>query len=181
MWQGATHGNPGNSDCDPSAMHSHDRHAMEMKPLRLLLLEDNPKAKERIISSIRMTPAEVRCLSTAKAALSALAHDSFDVMVIDRDVGGWVSAQTCRELVARAGGIPVVGLINEDCVLDLQDGVEAGLTGVYYKDEMNVHLMRRLGRLAYPPRMVASLVQGSVPRFGSARPLRARARPQREP
>lgn len=180
MWQGATGGNPDHLDCDPSPRDSHDCHAMEMRPVRTLLLDDDPEEKERIISAIRRTPTEVECVSTVAAALFCLAHNFFDVIVIDRHLGGWVSAQSCRDLVARARGRPVVGLINEDCVLGLQDGIEAGLTGVYYKDEMNVHLMRRLGRLAYLPSVEASLVQASAPRFGSARPPRERPRPQQE-
>jgi DNA-binding NarL/FixJ family response regulator len=180
MWQSATGGNPDNLDSAPPRIRSIDRHAMEMRPLRTLLLEDDPRAKKRIISSIRMTPTEVQCVSTVAAALASLANDFFDVILIDRHLGGCVSAQTCRDLVARAGGIPVVGLINEDCVLDLQDGIEAGLTGVYYKDQMNVHLMRRLGRLAYLPGVVPSLVAASAARFGSARSPRASARSPRE-
>jgi hypothetical protein len=62
-----------------------------------------------------------------------------------------------------------VGLINEDCVIDIQDAIEASLTGVYYKDEMNVHLMRRLGRLAYLPSVDASLAETPAPSFGLAR------------
>lgn len=180
MWQSAAGGNPGNLDSAPSRIPGGDRHAMGMRPLRTLLLEDDPRAKKRIISSIRMTPAEVQCVATVTAALDSLAENIFDVIVIDRHVGGCVSAQTCRDLVARAGGIPVVGLINEDCVLDLQDGIEAGLTGVYYKDQMNVHLMRRLGRLAYLRGVAPSLVAVSAPRFRSARPSRARGSSRRE-
>jgi DNA-binding response OmpR family regulator len=162
MWQNAAGGNPGNSDCDPSVIHAHYRRVIEIRPLKTLLLEDDPKANENIISSIRMTPAEVQCVSTVTAALFSLAHDSFDVIVINRHLGGWVSVQTCRDLVAIAGDIPVVGLINEDCVLGLRDGIEASLTGVYYKDEINVRLMRRLGRLAYLPSVDASLAETST-------------------
>jgi DNA-binding NarL/FixJ family response regulator len=180
MWQSAAGGNPGNLDGAAPGIHGVDRHAMEMRPLRTLLLEDDPRAKKRIISSIRMTPAEVQCVSTVTQAFDSLAENFFDVIVIDRHLGGCVSAQTCRDLVARAGGIPVVGLINEDCVLDLQDGIEAGLTGVYYKDQLNVHLMRRLGRLSYLPGLAQSLMAVSAPRFGSARPSPARARSRPE-
>jgi DNA-binding response OmpR family regulator len=122
----------------------------------MLLLEDDREATERIISAICMTPTDVHCVSSVAAGLVLLDGNRFDVIAIDRHLGGWVSAQSCRDLVARAGGKPAVGLINEDCVIDIQDAIEAGLTGVYYKDEMNVHLMRRLGRLAYLPSVDAS-------------------------
>ena len=75
----------------------------------------------------------------------------------DRHLGGWVSAKTCRDLVARAGDIPVVGLINEDCALGLQDGIEAGLRGVYYKDQMDAHPVRRLSRFSRGPTSTDSL------------------------
>lgn len=138
----------------------------------MLLLEDDPKEEARILASIRTTPTEIQCVPTITAALHLLEISCFDAMVIDRHLGGWVSAQTCKDLVVRAGDIPVVGLINEDCVLGLRDGIEAGLKGVYYKDQMDVHLMRRLGRLAKPPNM--SSVAASAPRPASARIPRAR-------
>jgi len=40
-------------------------------------------------------------------------------------------------------------LINEECVLDLHDGIESGLMGVYYKDQIDIHLVRRLAQLAH--------------------------------
>ena len=170
MRQSTTRGAPGDPDCERSRLYSHDPRATErMMPLRMLLLEDDPEAKDRIISAISMAPADVHCASTVLAGLFLLDSNFFDVIVIDRHLGGWVSAQSCRDLVARAGGKPAVGLINEDCVIDIQDAIEAGLTGVYYKDEMNVHLMRRLGRLAYLPSVDASLAVTSAPSFGSAR------------
>jgi DNA-binding response OmpR family regulator len=134
----------------------------------MLLVEDDFETKQRIISAVCMTPAEIHCASTVTAGLFWLDSNDFDVIVIDRHLGGWVTAKSCRGLVARAGGKPAVGLINEDCVVDIQDAIEAGLTGVYYKEEMNIHLMRRLGRLAYLP-SVAVLAETSAASFGSAR------------
>lgn len=93
--------------------------------------------------------------------------------MIDRHLGGWVSARACKDLVVRAGDIPVVGLINEDCVLGLQDGIEAGLKGVYYKDQMDIHLMRRLGRLAKLPTCTDRPVDRQVRRPASTRMPRA--------
>lgn len=129
--------------------------------LRALLLADDPKTKSGIIPSIRRTPAEVECVPTVEEALVLLNHHPFDVIVIDRHLGGWLNAQSCRDLVARADGRPVVGLINKECVLDLRDGIEAQLTGVYYKDEMNSRLMRRLARLAFLPNVDAPLMDVS--------------------
>jgi DNA-binding response OmpR family regulator len=132
-------------------------------------LEDDPKTTERILSSILMTPTDVQCVPTLTAALSSLDGNLFDIIVIDRHLGGWVSAQSCKDLVARAGGRPVVGLIDEDCVLDLQDGIEAGLTAVYYKDEMSFRLMRRLARLAFLPSGETPLADAATPPLRSAR------------
>ena len=141
----------------------------------MLLLEDDPKEEARILSSIGTTPTEIQCVSTITAALQLLKKDCFDAIMIDRHLGGWVSARTCKDLVVRAGDIPVVGLINEDCVLGLQDGIEAGLKGVYYKDQMDIHLMRRLGRLAKLPNAYRSPVARPARRPTSARIPRARS------
>jgi PleD family two-component response regulator len=151
MRQKMTDDTQGGPDRERSLNDSPHLRAIETRPLKMLLLEDDPEATERIISAICMTPTDVHCVSSIAAGLTLLDSNRFDVIAIDRHLGGWVSAQSCRDLVARAGGKPAVGLINEDCVIDIQDAIEAGLTGVYYKDEMNVHLMRRLGRLAYLP------------------------------
>jgi DNA-binding NarL/FixJ family response regulator len=140
----------------------------------MLLLEDDPTEEARILSSMRATPAKIQCVTTIKAAFHILEKNCFDAIMIDRHLGGWVSAQTCKDLVAKAGDTPVVGLINEDCVLGLQDGIEAGLRGVYYKDQMDVHLMRRLGRLAKLPDVYRSRVDASARRSASAGIPRAR-------
>jgi DNA-binding NarL/FixJ family response regulator len=161
---------------DPSGTPGDERSPMEKRPLIMLVLQDDPKEKRRILASMRRTSAEIRCVSTVTAALQLLERDRFDAIMIDRHLGGWVSAQTCRDLVVRAGATPVVGLINEDCVLGLEDGIEAGLTGVYYKDQMDVHLMRRLGRLAYPPGGYRSPLNASVRRARPARMSRPRPR-----
>jgi hypothetical protein len=133
------------------AIANHHCDVCEIKTIKTLLLEDDPVTKQRILSAIRMTPTVVECVSTLAAALSFLDVTSFDIILIDRHFGGWVGAHTCKDLVDRACGKPVVGLIDEDCVLELRDGINAGLTAVYYKDEMNFRLMRRLARLGPPP------------------------------
>ena len=153
---------------------SQEHPAVAPRPLTMLLLEDDPKEEAKLLSSIRTTPTEILCVSTIPAALRLLERSCFDAIMIDRHLGGWVSAQTCRDLVVKAGDIPVVGLINEDCVLGLQDGIEAGLKGVYYKDQMGVHLMRRLGRLARPPKVRGSAADARAPRQLSARMPRIR-------
>jgi DNA-binding NarL/FixJ family response regulator len=143
----------------------------------MLLLEDDPKEEARLLSSIRTTPADIHCVPTITAALQLLEESCFDAVMIDRHLGGWVSAQTCRDLVARAGATPVVGLINEDCVLGLQDGIEAGLRGVYYKDQMDAHLMRRLSRLSRVPDVYQPPAATSSPQPLSGRMPRTRTRP----
>jgi DNA-binding NarL/FixJ family response regulator len=142
---------PASSSLEGYPRRSHEHPAVALRPLSMLLLEDDPKEEARIVSSIRTTPTDIQCVPTITAALQLLEESCFDAIMIDRHLGGWVSAQTCRDLVARAGPTPVVGLINEDCVLGLQDGIEAGLRGVYYKDQMDAHLMRRLSRLSRVP------------------------------
>jgi DNA-binding response OmpR family regulator len=143
----------------------------------MLLLEDDPKEQARLLSSIRTTPTDIHCVPTITAALQLLEEGCFDAIMVDRHLGGWVSAQTCRHLVARAGATPVVGLINEDCVLGLEDGIEAGLRGVYYKDQMDVHLMRRLSRLSRMPDVYHSQTATSSPRPLPGRMPRLRTRP----
>jgi DNA-binding NarL/FixJ family response regulator len=126
-------------------------------PIKVLLLADKPKEKSRMHSITKKDTVKVNCVSTIAEALVLLRDERFDVVIVDRHLGGWLSPQACKALRSRAGHIPVVGLINEECVLDLRDGIEAGLMGVYYKDQIDVHLIRRLGQLAHLPRVGISL------------------------
>ena len=166
---------PASSSAEDDPIRSHEHSLVELKPLSMLLLEDDPQEEARLLSSVRTTPTEIQCVPTVRAALQLLEQNCFDAIMIDRHLGGWVSAKTCRDLVARAGDIPVVGLINENCVLGLQDGIEAGLRGVYYKDQMDAHLMRRLSRLSRGPSVHRAPAAASSLRQMSARMPRARS------
>lgn len=119
--------------------------------IKVLLLANELRSTSRVRSAIRGAAAELTCTSTVEEALLLLSGEHFDVIIVDRHLGGWLSPEACKALVAAAGPAPVVGLINEECVLDLRDGIEARLRGVYYKDQIDVHLMRRLGQLAHLP------------------------------
>ena len=120
-------------------------------PIHVLLLADELRAISAIRSAIESTAAKLACVSTFKEALLLLRNEHFDLVIVDRHLGGWLSPEACKALVAKARPIPVVGLINEECVLDLRDGIEAGLMGVYYRDQLDVYLMRRLGQLTHLP------------------------------
>jgi hypothetical protein len=110
---------------------------------------------------MRFPWAKLTCTSTIEKALLLLNDEHFDLIIVDRHLGGWLSPQACKALVATAGRSPVVGLINEECILDLRDGIEARLRGVYYKDQIDGHLMRRLSQLAHLPSLGTSLYGAS--------------------
>lgn len=125
--------------------------------IKVLLLASQLRSISRVQSAIRAVAAKLTRTSTINEALISLRGEHFDLVIVDRHLGGWLSPQACKALVAAAEPIPVVGLIDEDCVLDLHDGIEARLRGVYYKDQIDVHLMRRLSQLADPPSLGTSL------------------------
>jgi CheY-like chemotaxis protein len=118
----------------------------------VLLLSDNPRNVSEVRSTVQGAATNLACISTVEQALRSLSDEHFDLIIVDRHLGGWLSPQACKALVAKAEPTPVVGLINKKCVLDLRDGIEAGLLGVYYTDQIDAHLMRRLGRCAPLPR-----------------------------
>jgi DNA-binding NarL/FixJ family response regulator len=110
----------------------------------VLLLSDNPRKILEVRSAIEGMATTLSCTSTVEEALSSLSDEHFDLMIVDRHLGGWLSPQACKALVVKAEPTPVVGLINDRCVLDLRDGIEAGLLGVYYTDQIDAHMMSRL-------------------------------------
>ena len=118
-------------------------------PIKVLLVADEPAERSRIRSVIESAGGKIKCVSAVNEVLTVLRDERFDVIMVDRHVGGWLSAQACKALRGRAGQIPVVGLINEECVLDIRDGIESGLIGVYYKDQIDVRLVRRLAQLVH--------------------------------
>jgi hypothetical protein len=77
------------------------RDSCKSNVLSTLLLEDDVKAKQEILFSIRMTPTEVKCVPTLIKTLESLDDNFFDIILIDRHLGGWVSPQSCRYLVRR--------------------------------------------------------------------------------
>lgn len=129
--------------------------------IKVLLLANELRSISRVRSAIRGAAAKLTCTSTIEEALPLLSAEHFDLIIVDRHLGGWLSPQACKALVAAAKPTPVVGLINEECVLDLRDGIEARLRGVYYKDQIDGHLMRRLGQLAHLPSLGTSLYGAS--------------------
>jgi hypothetical protein len=94
MRQSTRCGAPGDSDGERSPLYSHGRRALDIGTLRMLLLEDDAEAKQRIISAVCMTPTDVHCVSSVAAGLFFLDSNHFDVIVIDRHLGGWVTAQS---------------------------------------------------------------------------------------
>src|SRR5262245_13465064 len=116
--------------------------------INLLLLSDNPSHVAKVRSAIRGTVGKFTCIATVEAVLRSLSDDHFDLIIVDRHLGGWLTPQACRAVVAKAQPIPVVGLINANCVLDLRDGIEAGLIAVYYRDQIDAPSMRRLSGYA---------------------------------
>lgn len=119
--------------------------------IKVLLVADELRSISGVRSAIRGAAAKLTCTYTIEEALLLLSDEHFDLIIVDRHLGGWLSPEGCKALVAKAGRIPVVGLIDEECVLDLRDGIEARLRGVYYKDQIDVHLIRRLGQVAHLP------------------------------
>jgi CheY-like chemotaxis protein len=118
----------------------------------VLLLSDNPRNVSKVRSTVRGVVTNVACMPSLEQALRSLNDEHFDLIIVDRHLGGWLSPQACKALVTKAAPIPVVGLINKRCVLDLRDGIEAGLLGVYYTDQIDAPSMRRLSRYAHLPR-----------------------------
>jgi DNA-binding NarL/FixJ family response regulator len=125
-------------------------------PVEVLVLSNELRSISGIRSAIQGAAGKVTTVSSLKEALDLLGEEYFDAVIVDRHLGGWLSSQVCKSLAAIARPTPVVGLINEECVLDLSDGIEAGLKGVYYKDQIDPHLMRRLAHLALLPRVGSS-------------------------
>ena len=130
---------------------------------RVLLVSDELRGMAGIQSRIGSTTAELICVSTIEEALLLTSREHLSLIIVDRHLGGWLGPEVCKALVTKARPAPVVGLINEECVLDLRDGIEAGLAGVYYRSQIETYLMRYLAKLAHiGQRVPTSLANGGT-------------------
>ena len=91
----------------------------------VLLVEDDPAAREGLELALRHLGYNVRAVETGEAALRDFPDAAADVVVLDVMLPGLNGFEVCRRL-RRGGDIPVIMLTARGDDLDIVGGLEAG-------------------------------------------------------
>jgi two-component system, OmpR family, response regulator MtrA len=91
----------------------------------VLLVEDDPAAREGLELALRRLGYGVRCAVTGEAALDGLSGAAADVVVLDVMLPGLDGLEVCRRL-RRRSEVPVIMLTARAGDLDIVGGLEAG-------------------------------------------------------
>jgi two-component system, OmpR family, response regulator MtrA len=91
----------------------------------VLLVEDDPAAREGLELALRRLGYGVRCAVTGEAALDGLSGAAADVVVLDVMLPGLDGLEVCRRL-RRRSEVPVIMLTARGGDLDIVGGLEAG-------------------------------------------------------
>jgi CheY-like chemotaxis protein len=91
----------------------------------VLLVEDDPGAREGLELTLRRLGYVVRAAETGEAALRDFPDAAADVVVLDVMLPGLDGFEVCRRL-RRSGDIPVIMLTARGDDLDIVGGLEAG-------------------------------------------------------
>ena len=92
--------------------------------MTVLLVEDDPAAREGLELALRRLGYGVRCVVTGEAALDGLSGAAADVVVLDVMLPGLDGLEVCRRL-RRRSEVPVIMLTARSGDLDIVGGLEA--------------------------------------------------------
>ncbi len=121
---------------------------MHRRPLRLLVLDDDPEDVELIEDLLRDAPAldvEVLAVHTTRAALERLGEGSVDVLLVDYRLGAESGVDFIEHPVVVRSRIPAILMTGVGTPEVDREGLEAGAVDYLPKDELTAeHLSRAL-------------------------------------
>ena len=130
----------------------------------VLLVEDDPGARQGLELALRRLGYGVRATETGEAALRAVSEAAVDVVVLDLMLPGLDGFEVCRRL-RRGSDVPVIMLTARGDDLDIVGGLEAGADDYVVKpveprvlDARIRAVLRRMARAGSPPETYGELV-----------------------
>src|SRR5581483_10013902 len=121
--------------------------------MRVLVVEDHPRLATALAEGLRREGMAIDLAFDGTDALSHVAINRYDVVVLDRDLPGVHGDQVCRALVADGAPTRVLMLTAASTIRDRVDGLGLGaddyLTKPFDFDEL-VARVRALGRRSSP-------------------------------
>lgn len=116
--------------------------------MRLLLVEDDELLSSGLQLALRQANYTVEQVDTGEAALSALAHNDFDMMVLDLGLPGMDGIAVLKTLRAAGNPVPVLILSARDATRDRIAGLDLGADDYLIKPFELDELLARLRVLA---------------------------------
>jgi DNA-binding response OmpR family regulator len=130
----------------------------------VLLVEDDPAARQGLELALRRLGYGVRPAGTGEAALHAIGEAAVDVVVLDVMLPGLDGFEVCRRL-RRSGDVPVIMLTARGNDFDIVGGLEAGADDYVVKpveprvlDARIRAVLRRMARAGSPAETYGELV-----------------------
>jgi two-component system, OmpR family, response regulator MtrA len=130
----------------------------------VLLVEDDPAARQGLELALRRLGYEVRLAATGEAALDGTCGATMDVVVLDVMLPGVDGFEVCRRL-RRDSDVPVIMLTARGDDFDVVGGLEAGADDYVVKpvqprvlDARIRAVLRRMARIGAPPETYGELV-----------------------
>ncbi len=125
--------------------------APPLRPLRLLLAEDNPVNQRIAVGVLRQRGHQVVAVADGQAAVETAAMGGFDLVLMDMRMpllDGPEASRAIRALAPPAGRVPILGLTAADLAEQLADCLAAGMAEVLGKPFQPADLIERVERLA---------------------------------
>jgi len=130
----------------------------------VLLVEDDPAARQGLELALRRLGYEVRLAETGEAALDGVRETTADVVVLDVMLPGMDGFEVCRRL-RRDSDVPVIMLTARGDDFDIVVGLEAGADDYVLKpveprvlDARIRAVLRRMARAGSPAETYGELV-----------------------
>lgn len=115
--------------------------------MRVLLVEDESLVADLVVRGLSSEGWDVVEAASAEAALALLQEQTFDVMVLDRTLGGMSGIELCQQLRDDANYIPILMLTAMGAVSDRVEGLGAGADDYLTKPFAFDELIARVGAL----------------------------------
>jgi DNA-binding response OmpR family regulator len=143
--------------------------------VRVLVAEDEQLLADTIATGLRNRSIAVDVCYDGEAALERAAQNSYDVIVLDRDLPKVHGDQVCRTIVAGGGSSRVLMLTAASGLRDRVEGLDLGADDYLGKpfafEELvaRVHALGRRSQPPLPPVLTAAGIEVDVPRHQASR------------
>jgi DNA-binding response OmpR family regulator len=120
--------------------------------MRLLVVEDDPALGEFLVRVLQEAAWAADLAVTGAAALTLLAVNEYDLVILDIGLPGEDGFSVCRSFRARGGTTPILILTARDALADRVTGLDAGADDYLAKPFAVEELLARLRALARRPK-----------------------------